>query len=227
VQKVANQAVNNAAIVRVSTAASGGTPGGSIDVLNQGDGARIIVDLQGYFTTASSGGGFTPLNPQRLVDTRYGTGAAQGQVQPGTALVVNPAGPVPPGATAVVVNISVVHPVANGYAVAYPYQPSAAPGAGYPPTATVNFQVNQDVDNLAQVQLGSDGRFQIYVAGSATDVVVDLQGYYTSNGSSDTFTPVTGARLADTRTTSNPLIARSRPGRSRCGEPARSRTTAA
>ena len=38
VQKVANQAVNNAAIVRVSTAASGGTPGGSIDVLNQGDG---------------------------------------------------------------------------------------------------------------------------------------------------------------------------------------------
>ena len=207
VQKVANQAVNNAAIVRVSTAASGGAPGGSIDVLNQGDGARIIVDLQGYFTNASSGGGFMPLNPLRLVDTRVGTGAARGQVQPGTALVVNPAGPVPPGATAVVVNISVVHPVANGYAVAYPFQPSAAPGAGYPPTATVNFQVNQDVDNLAQVQLGSDGRFQIYVAGSATDVVVDLQGYYTSNGPSDTFTPVTGARLADTRTTNNPLIA--------------------
>ncbi len=70
----------------------------------------------------------------------------------------------------------------------------------------MNFQPGEDVDNLAQVQLGSDGRFQLFVAGSATNVVVDLQGYYVGSGSAASFTPVTGTRIADTRSGS-PLAA--------------------
>ena len=91
--------------------------------------------------------------PMRLVDTR--TVSGRQRVLPGTTLAADgrlPAGrsltfwiaPVSPefGIPAVHLNLTVVGPTANGYAVAYP-------GPDRPPTSTINFMKGQTVANGA------------------------------------------------------------------------------
>lgn len=206
-QLVNGQTVTNTAIVRVSGAVSAGGSAGSITVRNAAGSTRVLVDLQGYYVvgTGSAGGsGYMPLQPSRLLDTRTGQGAAAGagRVPGNSSVVVQATGAatgIPPTASAVTVNVAALHPTTVGYVVAYAYQPGAAPGAGLPPTATVNLQPGQDVDNAAEVPLGGDGRFQVYAANSATDLVVDITGYYLGSAQGgSTFVPLPGTRILNT-----------------------------
>lgn len=70
--------------------------------------------------SASSGGvesSFVSVTPERILDTRTGTGLAGPFVSPdGRDLHVTGSNtPVPPGATAVVLNVTVVEPTAAGF----------------------------------------------------------------------------------------------------------------
>ena len=138
---------------------------------------------------ASDGSTYHAVQPYRLVDTR----ANSGQIGQGNTLTagrtitfqVAPSGiapnDVPHGATAVVVNITAVNPSSTGYLTAF------AAGQTVPFISTVNFIAGQTVANQATVALGDigDGNYgnlTIYNFTGSTDVVVDVQGYYTPHG---------------------------------------------
>jgi len=75
----------------------------------------VIVDLQGTFV-ASGGLRFQAANPQRMLDTRVGTGGWLGQV--GIAQTIDVA-VAPAGVQAVTGNLTMVQPGADGYAAAF------------------------------------------------------------------------------------------------------------
>ena len=175
---LAGQTVPNEVVVAVGS-------DGDIDFTNSGKGqADLIVDLSGYFTPGS-GDAFTPITPERYLDTRDGLGYT------GTALYGVPvsvagtcpeenfacagAAAVPSAAAAIAANVTVTQPTANGYLIAYPGSETT------PPTASlVNFVAGQQTQNALTVGLGSTyGDFYLdNVSTGSTQLIVDVFGYY-------------------------------------------------
>ncbi|MEU4727342.1 hypothetical protein [Streptomyces sp. NPDC023588] len=184
----AGQTVPNLVIVPVGK-------NGYVELANRGSqSVDLIADVTGYFShTASSG--YTPITPARFVDTREGLGTAQGQL-PGRGTFstqISGLRGVPQGIKAVALNVTVTNPKQAGHL-------SVFPGGGPIPTASnLNFTAGQTVANSVIVPVGSDGKISVFNgAWSATDVVVDVVGYY-STDSKSAFLPLTPERLLDTR----------------------------
>jgi hypothetical protein len=99
------------------------------------------------------------------------------------------------GVAAVVFNLTVTHPTGPGFVTVYPS------GNPLPPTASLNFGPGQTRGNLVQVPVGIGGNASVYLAGASADLVADVLGYYTQDGSTGDglFHPLTPARLADSR----------------------------
>jgi SpoIID/LytB domain protein len=140
---------------------------------------------------------FEPIVPVRLVDTREGIGTETRQLTLGCTLVVRPT--VPPGTTAVAVNIVTVDPRAQGYITAYPC------GVGRTFTSVVQSQVGQVVSGSAIVPLSPDGSFCVF-SNVTTDVVVDMTGSFSATASAR-YEPVVTRRLFDSRGSADPLPA--------------------
>ncbi|MFF2146775.1 hypothetical protein ACFVWU_29590, partial [Kitasatospora sp. NPDC058190] len=192
VNYVAGQTVPNMVVAPVGA-------GGYVDVVNTGPSLDLVVDITGYFVR-SSAAGYTPLSPSRLVDTRYGTGAPQSPVGAGQSLPVQIAGAAggqlpASGITAVALNVTVTNPGTAGHLTVYPG------GQQAPNASNLNFTAGQTVANSVVVPVGSDGTVQVLnAAGSSSDVIVDVVGYYSPTGRS-AYLPVTPTRLLDTRDT--------------------------
>jgi len=159
---------------------------------------NLIVDVQGYFTDggAAAAGGFVPLDPARLADTRSGLSVPLAKVASSGTVTVQAAGRsgIPSDASAVYVNIAVLGPAANGYLRAY------AAGSPVPTTDALGFDDSTMAQSVA-VPLSADGRFTVLVgAGGPVDLVIDLEGYYTATPatSGGAFTPA-AVHLLDTR----------------------------
>jgi hypothetical protein len=119
-------------------------------------------------------GDFHTLTPCRLLDTRNTGGAPLFSRQSRTYAAVGACG-IPPSATAIAVNVTVVSPSAAGYLTLYP--------AGHPrPLAsTVNFGPGQTRGNNALLGLSLAGAFAVYPqlgAAGTTHLVVDVTGYF-------------------------------------------------
>ena len=147
----------------------------------------------------SSSGPYTSLTPARILDTRSGTGAPVGAVSPGgtVSLTVDGVGGVPAsGVGAVVLNVTVSQPSAAGYVTVYP------DGSTRPLASNLNFSPGETVPNLVVAPVGSDGKVDLYNgSGGTVHLIADVSGYFTNGGSSSngSFTPLTPARLLDTR----------------------------
>jgi len=174
----------------------------------------VVIDLEGYVAPGSDGepGYFTPLtSPARICDTRAGnpSGLSGGDAQCngvddlGTGLsphdpadiTVDGDGGVPTsGVSAVVLNVTVVDPVAAGYLTVFPE------GTAAPTTSNINFTRGQSVPNRVIVPVSADGQVSL-VSNQATGVLVDVSGWYSSSGDTgSTFTPErTPVRICDTR----------------------------
>jgi hypothetical protein len=165
-----------------------------------------------------SGGEFHPLTPQRIFDSRPAT-AVNDVAPPGAKPLAAPEpatfdiallgqGGIPTDTAnvlAVVVNITVSEPTANGYLEAY--------GKGARPadrTSIINFVPDQTVPNVAIVRPGADGALTIGLFGQSgtAQVIVDVFGWFsTSNYMAPTqaeddgarLIPTTPARVLDTR----------------------------
>ena len=185
----AGQTVPN--LVTVPLSASG-----VLDLFNAAGSTDVIVDVTGYYGPGP-GQGFTSLSPARICDTRSGnsTQCAGKTVGPGSVvtLQVTGVGGVPPGATAVVANVTVTNPTATSYLTAYPE------GSPRPLASNLNFTAKQTVPNRVIVPLLSSGALSIFNAAGSTDVIVDVTGYY-SGTTSGYFAPLSPARICDTRT---------------------------
>lgn len=141
---------------------------------------------------------YQPVEPCRLLDTRD-SGSA---LDAGDQVAVNVTGGdcgVAASATAAVLTVTVVAPEALGHITLWPT------GEDRPETSALNFRKGQVIANSQIVDLGSTGRASIY-SPTATDVVVDVTGYFVPSGSTSAgrFVPIEAQRLVDTRLTKRP-----------------------
>jgi hypothetical protein len=151
-------------------------------------GAAVAVSLGGgtmLIASASNNVGassFSPVNPIRVLDTRAEgkIGALDGSGDPRTLQVTGTIGTeigtqtvVPIGATAVVMNVTVVDGEAGnsgGYVTVYP--------CGTRPTASnLNFSQGQTIPNAVTTAISSSGHVCFYVYGKA-NLLADIVGYY-------------------------------------------------
>jgi hypothetical protein len=132
--------------------------------------AHVIVDVLGYTMPGSSHVGTIPT---RVLDTRD----LGERVEPRTIYTVPVRGDVVPvDATAVVLNVTAIHPTAPGNLRVYP----GDVGEGEPPNASsLNYVPGSDTANLVVVDLPVDGQIALYSdqhTGSV-DVAIDVLGY--------------------------------------------------
>ncbi len=185
--------------------------------LGQADGAlkifasttvHVVVDVTGYFAPPAAGGLFfhTLPSPIRLEDTRPGQTAC---VTPGAPLLGGTdtthqgattcnGVTIPSAARAMMGNITVVNPAANGFITLYPADAPIRPLA-----ASGNYRAGAVLNSPFTVGLSPTGQFKIFTA-ATTDVVIDVLGYFSPdlvdiNGTGLLFTPITPSRLVDTR----------------------------
>ncbi|WP_282206038.1 hypothetical protein [Kitasatospora fiedleri] len=146
---------------------------GKVDLRNNSGSVDLIADVTGYY--AADGAGFAPTAPQRLLDTRYGTGARAGQVGPDgiVSFQVGGVGGVPYGATAVVLNVTVTAPTDASHLIAYPH------GTDRPGVSNLNYTPGLTVSNLVVVPV-VDGRVTLYNHSGNVQVIADLNGYFTA-----------------------------------------------
>jgi len=146
---------------------------------------HLIADVQGRFDPSGQLA-FTPAGPARVLDTRGKARPADGSV---TEVITN----APSDAAAVLVNLTTTNSTAGAYVTA----DRCSAFNGEPATSNGNTVPGRDVANLAVVPV-DNGRFCIY-SKAATDLVVDLQGYFSSGGSQKLTILSSANRALDTR----------------------------
>jgi hypothetical protein len=114
---------------------------------------------------------YTAIRPDRLVDTRDGTGGRRGAIGRGCTLVVTlGSGSVPAEATAASLSVTAISPV-RGFLTVY------ACDQGRPATSTLNTRAGIATPNLAVAVLDADRKVCIY-SNQGSDVVIDLAGWW-------------------------------------------------
>ena len=195
--------------------------GGAIDILSSSANVNIVVDVEGYYepstsSTSSTTNKFTPLPlPIRVLDTRcqgslagdsYCAGLDQvpsankiSAPKPNKYIKVQIAGVggssgVPVTATAVSLVVTAADSSSSGFLTVFPAGSSTTP----PETSNVNFAAATSDANSVTVKLPASGAVFIYnSANTPTNVVVDVNGYFSSTG--DVLTPSSPVRICDTR----------------------------
>jgi adhesin/invasin len=141
----------------------------------------------------STGGSLVGVTPARLADTRAGSGFQDAGDTPGAGGTINVQvtgkGGVPAsGVSAVVLNVTAVDPTALTFVDAYPQ------GGTVPATANLVVAKGQIVSNLVTVPVGTQGGVTLSNHAGSTDLVVDVDGYYTTTpqatGNYDAVAPV-------------------------------------
>ncbi len=163
----------------------------------------MFADM-GWVTPAPAGVRYTPVDPVRVLDTRTGIGAPVRRLGAGQSLDVVVAGTagVPAGATAVVLNLTGVGPTAATDLRVYP---TPRGGSAQPLVSNVNLAVGEIRANLVTVPVGANGRVRVLNRGGSLHVLADVSGWYGPTATS-TYHPVEPVRLADTRSSEQPLL---------------------
>jgi len=166
----------------------------------------MVVDRAGQAITwsAIAPGVFYGEAPVRIVDTRTGATDpptyAGDHLGPGGTLSVNVVGAnsdnVPSDASAIVLNVTAVHPTQAGYITVWPT------GTIRPNVSSLNFSANENaVANFVEVPIGANGEISLYNATGTTDVLVDVEGWISPATSAAGYYIALSspARIADTR----------------------------
>ena len=134
--------------------------------------------------------------PNRVLDTRTGTGAPAGRLNPGVVLALPVPAAVAGGAKSASLNLTAVDATSGGFLTAWPC------GQAVPSTSILNFVPGRIAANHVMVGIGAGG--VCLAASQPVQVVVDLMGWFASV---DDYRGAAPTRLVDTRTTRNPLAA--------------------
>jgi enamine deaminase RidA (YjgF/YER057c/UK114 family) len=157
--------------------------------------SHLVVDINGWFR---AGGGYTPVGPRRVVDTRPDQHTETLRTVPTTKLptstemevqLTDLGSYVPPsGAGAVSLNVTVVDAEQPGFLSVYPC-------GQRPLVSSVNYEVGETVANEVIAVLSSTGSV-CFFANATIDLVVDVNGWLSSVSD---FTRSGPARVVDTR----------------------------
>jgi hypothetical protein len=181
-------------------------PAGTVDIKVEtpgGDSNPAPADQYTYVAP----GAYTAISPVRICDTRPAAGGiAPNQCDTGgkgtlgtgnetvTAQITGTH--VPPGAQAVVVNITAINHGGGGtYVIAYPA------GGAQPVASNINLTGGKVGSNLAIVQLSGAGQISLFNALGSADVILDVEGYFAtaSGGSAGAFHSIAPLRICDSR----------------------------
>jgi hypothetical protein len=165
-----------------------------------GSRSNLVFDVTGYFKANDTGATYNPLSPARVLDTRNGTGlTGRFQRDVPRSFQVSGKGGVPLAAVAVTGNLTVTGQTASGHVSLTP-----TPNAN-PTTSTLNFPLGDNRANGLTIPLSSAGKvsavYKSSVAGSTTNLIFDVTGYYLPGTSGLRFYPLNPGRRMDTRTT--------------------------
>jgi hypothetical protein len=194
---VRGQTVPNLVAVALGTAAQAG----QVTVYNSAGSVDIIFDVAGYYSTPDQSPGpdglFNPLVPARLLDTRSAGFSPLGPGGVNTVQVTGMGGVPGSGVAAVVLNLTVTGPTRASYLTAW------ASGATRPMVSNLNFVAGQTVANRVVVMLSFDGKADFFNSAGTTDIVVDVNGWFTDStvtGTGSRFSPMAPVRILDSRT---------------------------
>lgn len=195
IQASAGETLSASAVVPVGA-------NGRIALYNNAGSTHVVVDVQGWFTATTTGGGtggFVPVTQARLVDTRAGLGAPAGAVAPGGAVTVTIGG-VPDGAPSAMLDVVVPSAGTGGYW-------DAAPAGTTAWSSVLQFGAGT-TSSASAVRLAADRRVTFVNRSTApAHLVLTVTGYFAAASSQGAgLRPVT-ARLIDTRTTGVPVLA--------------------
>jgi hypothetical protein len=140
-------------------------------------------------------GTFKPVTPTRIMDTRSGTGVAKAKVGPAGKVslqVAGVAGVPTSGVTGVVVNVTATGGTSSSYVTVYP------DGSPRPAVSNLNFSAGETFPNLVVVPV-VNGKVDFYNNTGSVNLIADITGYYTSDGSGSKLTSVGPTRIMDTR----------------------------
>lgn len=139
---------------------------------------HLIAEGSGFYVSGTpvAAGTFQAVPAQRVLDSRSGVGGPRASLQAHRtrALTVAGTGGVPStGVRAVVLDVTVTGPTADGYLLVYPN------GQPQPNTSSLNFAPGQTVANLVIVPVSTSGQVLLF-NGSArpVHVIADVVGYY-------------------------------------------------
>jgi hypothetical protein len=155
-------------------------------------------DVYVHGLTISAAGEFTPVTPQRILDTRDGTGGFAAPLGPRTTydVDVTGVGGVPEaGVSAVVMNATATNGTAPTFVTVWP---SDVPR---PENSNLNLLPGQTNPNLVTVAVGANGKVGVYNENGSTDVIFDVVGFYSTvdGPRGSRFVPLSPFRLFDTR----------------------------
>ncbi len=195
--------------------------GGAINILSSSANVNIVVDVEGYYgpSTSTTTNKFTPLPlPIRVLDTRctmspppagisnsycsslpsannqVSAPNSKGFIKVQIAGVGGPSGVPSSGVTAVSLVVTAADSSSSGFLTVFPAGASTTP----PETSNVNFAAATSDANSVTVKLPASGAVYIYnSANTPTNIVVDVNGYFSSTG--DVLTPSSPVRICDTR----------------------------
>jgi hypothetical protein len=179
-------------------ATSPGFKSGRLVIPDDTVGAAKQVQLSAN-ALVSNVGTYRPLEPARILDTRFGTGAPVGKLGADAELGLQVAGlaGVPGfGVSAVVLNVTVTGPTANSFLTVYPE------GVPRPTASSLNFVSGFTGANMVTVGLGSAGAVRFYNKNGAVHVIADVVGYYVGDqalAAGAHYQPVVPERLFDSR----------------------------
>jgi uncharacterized repeat protein (TIGR03803 family) len=169
------------------------------------DTTDVILDIDGYFTSASSQTyEFYPVTPCRVVDTRSGSNEPQGlgppslreQQQRDLPILSSPCLQGITNPLAYSFNVTVVPNPAGqplGYLTIWPSNQMQ------PTVSTLNNPTATAVANAAIVPAAPDGDIDVY-AYNSTDLIIDINGYFAAPGQNGlSLYPVAPCRVLDTR----------------------------
>ena len=144
--------------------------------------------------TRSKASGYVPLTPQRVFDTRDGTGGRLGPLGPDESWSFSFASAfdVPDDAVAAVINLTSVDATAPTYVTVWPA------GEARPLAANLNPVPGMAVPNMVVGRLGTNSAIALYNYAGAVHLVADLVGYFRSDNWTG-LEPLTPSRVLDTR----------------------------
>ena len=165
--------------------------GGAVSLFNSAGHTHLVADVAGWFPASSE---LHAISPSRFLDTREGNGAPKGAVGAGsvTALQITGRNGLPAtGVGAVILNVTVTEPTADGYITVYPS------GVDPPTASNLNMRPGQTVPNLVIAKVGAGGVIDLYNSAGTSHLVADVVGWFPDSGpNTTTLTMKAGTVLA-------------------------------
>ncbi|MFF5975575.1 hypothetical protein ACFY7C_29110 [Streptomyces sp. NPDC012769] len=168
---------------------------GKVSFYNHSGSVDLLADVSGYYVTDGSGATYKPVGPTRVLNTMAGLGAPKAKLAGGqtvTLQVTGTAGIPADSVKAVAMNVTAVAPTATGYVSVFPA------GTARPATSNLNFTAGTTIPNMVIVPVSADGKVSFYNHSGSVDLLADVAGYFTTDGSGSAFKPMTPTRVMNT-----------------------------